>query len=71
MSPLNKIFHLLVSFYIYYFTYSKYIYPKPDASGLGDNAEMMGNKDGKYELFAQLDETIRREISQLILQGMQ
>lgn len=52
---------------------SKFLYPKqsaPDDTS-SDDGEMSrrGQHDGKYELFAEVDDTVHEEIKDLILNG--
>jgi len=71
---------LCTSAYIFYclvsdisFICSKFLYPKRDfandaMSDDGDNLQA-GNHDGKYELFAEVDNTVREEIKDLVFNG--
>jgi len=52
---------------------SKFLYPKRDSandamSDDGDGSQA-GNHDGKYELFAEVDNTVREEIKDLVFNG--
>jgi len=53
--------------------HSKFLYPKRDStsdamSDDGDGSQG-GNHDGKYELFAEVDNTVREEIKDLVFNG--
>ena len=55
------------------FVYSKFLYPKRDLSNdaMSDDGDGLqaGNDDGKYELFAEVDNTVREEIKDLVFNG--
>jgi len=52
---------------------SKFLYPKRDLAnyGLSDDGDssQAGSHDGKYELFAEVDNTVREEIKDLVFNG--
>jgi len=55
------------------FVYSKFLYPKRDFANdaMSDDGDSLqsGNPDGKYELFAEVDNTVRDEIKDLVFNG--
>jgi len=52
---------------------SKFLYPKRDFANdaMSDDGDSLqgGNHDGKYELFAEVDNTVREEIKDLVFNG--
>ena len=55
------------------FVCSKFLYPKRDFANdaMSDDGDGLqaGNHDGKYELFAEVDNTVREEIKDLVFNG--
>jgi len=55
------------------FVCSKFLYPKRDFANdaMSDDGDGLqaGNNDGKYELFAEVDNTVREEIKDLVFNG--
>ena len=53
--------------------FSRFLYPKAEESNLldvSDDRVQRGEPDGKYELHAQIDNAIKEEIKQLMLDGI-
>ena len=49
--------------------FSKFVFPRELAAGESAAEETEGEKDGRYELFSQMNAVIAEEIKELVLKG--